>query len=255
MYAEVTGWLNQNQGTLAVILFAITLILGWVSGIFAAIRKRPKFEIDLMDGPTFCCTYPTGQMHGEYEIHRTGIALYLSITNSGSAASDIKRISVGYHWHLKPFSVLWLKNTLGWFWLTTQAVALDDFQVRIGNRIKVYPFLTQRNNLSPVDNKSYLQIGELTKGVVYFEQEDSWGGCFPSIKSNRVKVKVRVQDVFGKQYSRKFWIQAVPFAEALKYNPSFGQTLAELRGEELPGCAESNKDLQPTVRPSGAAGG
>ncbi|MFZ2208885.1 MAG: hypothetical protein WAV22_09485 [Porticoccaceae bacterium] len=230
-YRLVFAWLNNNQGVLALTIFVITLILGWVSGIFSALRRKPKFKIDTIEGPTYCCTYLTGDVHEGFDVHRTGIVIYLSIVNIGSSASSIRRISVGYHWHLHPFSVLWVRNTLGWFWLTHQAVALEDFQVRIGDSIKIYPFLTQINSLSPSQNNTYLEAGSGTNGVVYFEQPDSWGGCFPSIRNGKVKVKVRVEDVFGGHHTKSIWIRAVSFEEARKFNPSFGATLASLRGE------------------------
>jgi hypothetical protein len=127
LYAKASKWANDNQGLLSIAIFVITIALGWVSGIFSALRRKPKFNLALVDGPTFCCTYPTGKTYGEFEVHRTGIALYLVIANVGSAASNIQQISVGYHWHLHPFSVQWLKYKVGWFWLTDQAVALADF--------------------------------------------------------------------------------------------------------------------------------
>jgi hypothetical protein len=41
---EFTNWANQNQGLLAIILFFISLIVGWVSGffkwVFSKFRKK-----------------------------------------------------------------------------------------------------------------------------------------------------------------------------------------------------------------------
>lgn len=144
IYTQLSAWLNGNQGVVGVAIFIATGVFGWASGIFSALRKRPKFKLSLIDGPTFCCTYATGKMHGEHEAHRTGIALYLSVSNIGSSPSSIASVSIGYHWHLRPFSTQWLKYSAGWFWLRDQSVALDDFQVKIGGNIKVYPFLTQK---------------------------------------------------------------------------------------------------------------
>src|SRR2546421_9400452 len=100
LYSKASKWANDNQGVVSVAIFVITIAFGWASGIFSALRRKPKFKLSLIDGPTFCCTYPIGKTHGEFEVHRTGIALYLVVTNVGSAASSIERISVGYHWHL-----------------------------------------------------------------------------------------------------------------------------------------------------------
>jgi hypothetical protein len=71
-------------------------------------------------------------------------------------------------------------------------------------------------------------------GVVYFEQSDSWGGCFPKVQNSRVRIKVRVLDTFGNKYTNTFWIPSVTLAEARKYNPAFGKTRAELHGKPLP---------------------
>lgn len=209
-------------------------MLGWVSGIFSALRRRPKFKLALLEGPTFCCTFSTGATHAGHEVHRTGIALYLEIANVGFSPSSIANISVAYHWTLKPPSVSWLKYSVGWFWLDRQVVAIQDFQVQIGDNIKVYPFLIQRSVLSGTDPTTHLDIGMVIAGVVYFEQDDSWGGSFPSIRKGRVRIKVRVEDVFGGEHTKRFTIPYVSLAEARKFNPSFGTTHAELRGEKLP---------------------
>jgi hypothetical protein len=233
-YAEASKWSNENEGVISVAIFAVTVVFGWVSGIFSALRRKPKFKLALIDGPTFCCTYQTGKKHGEFEVHRTAIALYLVVSNVGSAASSIENIALGYHWHVRPFTVQWLNYSLGWFWLTNQATALADFQAKIGENIKVYPFLTQRNFLSPTKSETYLEVGRSTNGVVYFEQSDSWGGCFPTTRKGRVRIKVRIQDVFGGSHTSRFIVPSVSIAEARKYSPAFGKTLAELRDEPLP---------------------
>ncbi|QQC65323.1 hypothetical protein [Paraburkholderia ginsengisoli] len=233
-YSPASKWLNDNQGVVSVAIFAITVAFAWASGIFSALRRRPQFKLHLLEGPTFCCTYPVGKKHGNFDVHRTGIALYLSLSNVGSAPSSLANISVAYHWHLHPFSVQWLKYSVGWFWLTSQTAALDAFQVKIGENIKVYPFLTQRNFLSPANPETYLEVGQASNGVVYFEQTDSWGGCLPSVRNGLVRIKVSIQDVFGGRHTKRFVIPAVTVAAARKYNPSFGKTLAELRSEKLP---------------------
>ena len=195
---------------------------GWVSGIFSTLRRKPKFKVSLIEGPTFCCSYHIGKTREEYEVHRTGIALYLKIANIGSAASSIVNISIGYHWHVRRFSLAWFRYSIGWFWLHNQAASLTDFQAKIGDNIKVFPFLTQANYLVPMSAETFLQVGQSTNGVVYFEQSDSWGACFPLVWNGLVRVKVVIGDVFGQKHSAKFSI------------PSFGTTLSALHGEPLP---------------------
>lgn len=234
IYAHASKWSNENQGVVSLAIFAATILFGWASGIFSALRRQPKFKITLIDGPTFCCTYPVGKTHGDFAVHRTGIALYLAVTNVGSAPSSIESISVGYHWHLMPFSLRWLQYTVGWFWLNHQTTALADFQAKIGESIKVYPFLTQKSFLSPATVTTYLEVGRSTNGVAYFEQPDSWGGCFPTVRGAQVRIRVRIRDAFGTSHTAKFRVPSVSLEGARKYNPEFGKTLAELNGERLP---------------------
>lgn len=235
MVENIVSWLNENQGLLSIALFLITAIYGWASGILSTLRRKPNFCVDLLSGPTFSCTFPTGKTHNGFEEHRTCIALYLRISNIGSAASSIENISIGYHWHIRPVSWLWVKYRIGWFWLEEQSVSLSDFHVEIGSSIKVYPFLTQRNSLSPIRIDTFLDVGRSINGVVYFEQKESWGGCFPSQIDSRVVIKIKIRDVFGQDHVSKHWISAVNLDEARKYNPAFGTTFDVLRkNDELP---------------------
>lgn len=228
------SWMNANQGVLTFLIFLVTVLLGWVSGIFSALRRRPKLKVSLIDGPTFSCTYNTGAEHNGFDAHRTGIALYLHVTNYGSAPTSITAVEIGYHWHLRPVSKSWWKYRVGWFWLTQQSVALVDFQAAIGRSTKVYPFLTQINHLSDARPKTYLRIGEATNGVVYFEQQESWGGCFPTPKHGHTTIKVRLRDAHGRQHTSKHRIPIIERVDALKYNPRFGETHQEIGGQFLP---------------------
>jgi len=147
-------WLNDNVGVVSLLVFLVTAFFGWASGIFAALRRRPKFKVTvILDGPTLCCTFPIGERHGAFDMHRTAIALYLKISNIGSASSSIDNISIGYHWHLalKPFRMQWLQYTVGWFWLTDQSVVLADFQSKIGEHIKVYPYPISAGSLNVLE--------------------------------------------------------------------------------------------------------
>lgn len=233
-FDQLVSLLNANEGVVAVTIFCVTLFMGWSSGIFTALRRKPRLRIRCIPGPSFVCTYGTGKKQGAFDVHRTGFALYLSIANVGSAPTSIDRVSLGYRWALLPFVPLWWRYTLQRFWLTDQTVALEDFQVEIGDRLKVYPFLTQRSSLSGESARSFLEIGQATNGVVYFEQQDSWGACFPVSRYGIVRVKVRVTDVFGRSYDKIIELNRVGLADARKYNPSFAKTIMTLRGEEEP---------------------
>lgn len=232
----LTRWSNENQGVLTILIFVVTLFVGWTSGIFGALRHKPKFKIRLLPGPTFCCTFPVGKKHRadnvEYDVHCTAVALYLEITNVGSAPSSIVDIALAYHWDLAPFSWLWFNNTLRWFWLHHQAIILTDFHVMIGQQAKGYPFLVQRSMITGHTAETFLESGRSTNGVVYFEQSESYGGCFPKQKNGKVRIKVRISDAFGRHHSARFTIDAVTLQDARKYNPAFGSTFAELHGND-----------------------
>lgn len=233
-YAAGATWLNDNQGVVGVAIFVLTLALGWVSGIFSALRRRPSFRIKLIDGPTFVCTFQTGKKYNEFDVHRTGVALYIKIANSGAAASSIEKISVGYHWQVIPFTRAWFKYGLGWFWLHDETTAIYDFQAKIGENIKFYPFMTQKSIHAPTHASTYLEPGQSENGVVYFEQSDSWGGCFPAVGKEGTRIKICVRDVFGGKHTARFTVPNVTLEYARKYNPSFGRTLSEIRDEPLP---------------------
>ncbi len=234
----ITDWLNSNQGILSVLIFFATLILGWVTGAFSALwstfRRKPNLKFELIEGPTFVCTYGTGEKHGDYDVHRTGVALYLKIVNVGSVPTSVVNVSVGYHWHVKPFGWSWWRFRLGWDWISSPGVALADFQTAIGENTKFYPFLIQTSSVSGHAAETYLNIGQATNGVVYFEQVSSWGGCFPSARNRRVKLKVQVTDSFGRKYTAKHLVNRVTLEEARRYNPSFGSTLARLNSQADP---------------------
>lgn len=228
---QTADWSNRNQGIVSILIFAATLLFGWVTGIFGALRRRPKFRIRTIDGPTFCSTFLTGAKQGTSDVHRSAIAIYLHVTNIGSASGSIDAIHLGYHWSVQPFSRIWLRYGVGWFWLKNQTAVIEDFQAIIGENRKIYPLLFQRSTLSGTSSETFLQAGQSTNGVVYFEQSDSLGGCFPAIRNNRVKVVVKIIDGFGKNYTRTFLIPSVSLDQARTYNPSFGATFSHLRGE------------------------
>lgn len=230
----VTDWLNANQGLLTLILFVATVLFGWASGIFSSLRRRPKFKIQLLDGPTFCCIYSTGNEANGIPTHQVAFALYLRVSNVGSQASSIEAVKVGYHWNLARFSNQWLKFTIGWFWLDKLSVALEDFQVVIGKSVKVFPFLFQKTYLSQVSQETYLEPGRSAIGVVYFEQPESWGGCQPKTRRGKVPVRIRLDDAFGGAHYHTRSVPLVGLGEARKYNPSFGKTFTNLSGTTLP---------------------
>lgn len=253
LVAAAGRWTNDNQGVLSVVLFGGTLLFGWVSGIFAALRRKPKLRLRLIDGPTFSCRFETGREHDGHQIHRIGIALYLRVANVGSAATSIEDVAIGYHWPLSGRTWKRVRYGLGWFWLEGPAVVAQDFHVDIGNGdIKVFPFLIQSNYLLPHKTATYLEPGQASNGVVYFEQNDSWGACRPRITNGKVRIKVRVTDTFSRSHTLKAWIPDVSIQQARRFNPSFGRTYAILRGETLPHDAQAPVPGAAPAPPAGA---
>ena len=187
-----------------------------------------------MLGPTFVCTFDTGSKHEDHDVHRTGIALYLRVTNVGTSATTVNGIRVGYHWDISPLGLSnWIRYRLGWFYLSDQTVSLADFQADIGDNIKVYPFLTQKGFASGDSSETYLEAGRSTNGVVYFEQSDSWGGCYPVARNNETKIKIVILDSFERSYAYITKVDVVSLEEARRFNPKFGTTLSELHGETI----------------------
>jgi len=97
----IKEWLNSNIGVLNLLLFLLTLMIGWVSGVFKAIRKRPRFKIRIIEKMTYGSFFQTGEKYtpptlGTCDLHKTAFVLYLEITNRGTADSKIGKIHVGY---------------------------------------------------------------------------------------------------------------------------------------------------------------
>jgi len=234
LFDPVPKWLNDNQGVVSALIFVVTLFLGWISGIFASLRRKPNLRLALIPGPTLCTTFPTGEKQDNHDVHRTAISVYLQVANIGTAPTSIEDVLLGYHWHLRlTFTIeslsLWFRYRILWFWLLHPLVAMEDFHAKIGDSFKIYPSLLQATALLDKTTDTYLNVGQVVSGVVYFEQKDSWGACFPLKRSGKTRVKIAVKDAFGRKHTKSFWIPVVTLSEAKKYNPSFGETFPSLR--------------------------
>ena len=230
---EIFKALNDNQGVLTLALFAVSAVYGWASGIFSTLRRKPKLLAEALPGPTFFCVFPTGQKFSGHEAHRIAFALYLSVKNVGSAATTIENVHIGYRWNAIPTNLGWIKFGFIRYWLRNQTTVLSEFQSNIGENIKLYPFLFQKSAFFD-ERDLYLKEGMTTSGVVYFEQDDSFGSCQPKIKSGFATVTVRIVDVFENKFDFNLKIPKITFEDANKMNPKIGRTFSELRGEKLP---------------------
>lgn len=219
---NLRNWANQNAGFVTLLIFIVTLILGWLSGIFRALRQRPRFNIHILNGPSFCCTFETGEEHQREKVYRTAIALYLKVSNTGSAPSAISNVLVGYHNYD-------IRYIFRWYWVE-QTAAFSNFTQQITGGIRTFPFLLQRAvNVTGEDSqsspKTYLEIGEVLYGVVYFEQLKAWGGFRPRVKNGQVKVKVRLLDAFGRKHHTVHNIPVVSLEAAREMSPAFGTSI------------------------------
>ncbi|WP_028293023.1 hypothetical protein [Oceanobacter kriegii] len=228
-YEFIFDWLNNNQGVLSVIIFIVTILIGWVSGIIGALRKKPKFKISTILGPTMVVTSTVPGFHNGLPKHKTAISLYLGISNVGSAPSQLKYAHVGYHWSTVRFSWNWLKYSVGWFWLKNQTAVLEDFQCQIGEgKVKFFPFLFQKSPVTGLGGNTYLLEGQSINGLVYFEQAESYGACFPKVKDGKTKLKIVLLDAEDRKHAKSVWVDVTSIEQAKQYNPAFGDTLSQL---------------------------
>lgn len=234
LFQQALDLLNNNPGVVSASIFVSTLIIGWMSGVFRVVRQKPQLKIETIEGPTFACVFGTGGEFRGYKTHGVGVALYLKVLNVGVSATNITGIKVGYHWHASQNPWTWIRYRLGWFYLNDQIVALADFSAFIGENEKVYPFLQQKGFASGQSTETYLESGNFINGVVYFEQRESWGSCYPASRNRRTKVKIVVTDTFKRKYRLIAEIDRVSLKEARKFNPKFGMTLRELDKLEEP---------------------
>lgn len=228
MLQIIIEWANANSGFVTLLVFVVSLVLGWASGIFQALINRPRFEIEKLEGPNFYSVHDTGREYNGYSAHRTAIALYLSVTNVGSAPSAIKSVSVAFRCDFRAFSWQWFQHTLLWHWLEHPTVALEDFRTEIGDKAKVYPFLLQGTSSTLSTADTYLRVGKSINGVVYFEQGEAWGKFRPRDQNGEAKMKVRIEDAFGGTHTKVLKVPKVAPSEAQKWSSDFGRTLETL---------------------------
>ena len=235
--------LNDNQGVVSIVLFLISLIIAWFSGIFKFIRNKPNFKIELIEGPNFCVVVETGEKLQGMDANRTAISLYLSISNIGNASSSIEKVLIDYkcnvllweNWKVwKKFSkyeekIEQIKPFYRWFKDIHSVASLEEFKVNLGDeKLKLYPYLFQ-NNLFTENPDTYLVSGKSVRGILYFESNEYWGGFEPKRIKNEVDIRIKVYDIYNHEHIKKMKIPFVTIDEAKKYNTAFGETYKKLR--------------------------
>ena len=221
-------WLNENTGVITLVIFLVTLLLGWLSGIFTALQNKPRLRIDVVLGdnfleyeditaPSFYSMVETGSTFGNKICHRTCLALYLNIGNIGGPTT-IDAIKVYFR----------SKSNFGLDVGELQAVNTVDFTVDIGDWQKLYPKLIGQSSMTTQSTDLYLQKGAVVKGVEYFEGDQCYesfhpiGIREPNKQKSYAKFKVVIFDTYGRKYSKRFKIPFATLTEALKFNTEFG---------------------------------
>ncbi len=222
---DIQEWLNSNTGVLSLILFIGAIFIGWISGFFKSIIKKPKFKIRIIPKMTFGAVFYTGRqytppMQGTYDIHKTAFVLYLEITNTGTADSNLGKIKIGYYRNNGKRSFFQKR-----LWIYEHNI-LDVFYIPSGDgQSLIIPHMRQA---TPELNKSYdgfIEVGNSLIGAAYFEQSASWGNQSPRVgDDNHAKIKIVVKDVFNNRFTKKVKIPMIPIQEAFNYNHKFGMT-------------------------------
>ena len=226
---EIKMWSNENSGFLSLILFLFTFALGWVSGFFKAILKKPYLKIEVIEPKSFCSTFDIGRKTNGKSMHRTAISIYLKIINIGNSPTEVDKVAIGY-------KSAEYNNPFRWYWLEEEVVCLSDFIVPLGDEdSKVMPFLKQRNQTINNNTSLYLQVASSCLGITYFEQEASTGNYFPKCDENYyVKIKVKVIDTLGNAYFQKSKILKLQLKAAQKWCEKYGQTREKLVENKVP---------------------
>jgi len=213
---DIIEWCNINAGFLTLIIFIISILLGWVSGIFTHIKRKPKLELDLINIPSFLCLIKTGRKKDNIDTYRTAIVLYLRIKNIGNISTSVTEVRIGYKIKSK-------KYIFKHFWLNS-IVALEDFSAEMNGYKKVYPFFTQQNALIENNTNLYLREGEEKNGIEYFESPEFWGDFEPIIKNNKVHILLEVTDTYEKKYYKTLKISIIDYEEAKRFNSQIGMS-------------------------------
>lgn len=225
----VINWTNDNSGFLSVVIFLLTLLIAWLSGLFQAINRKPKFRIDLIEHDSFGCIFDLKRTHNGLPINKTSFAIYLRVTNIGNAPSTIRKIKLGYI--KSDLNPLWISSMMKNRQWISETISKDDFNVMFegSSRGKVIPFLKQRNMNYNNSTDTYLQEGKSVNGMVYFEQMESFGNWVPRLSDDgrKANIVIMIRDVYNRKHTKHFDIKIVTPEDAFKYNSYFGQTQIE----------------------------
>lgn len=228
-------WCDDHSGFISVVLFVLTLFIGWIVGFFKYIRQKPKFKIHLLAGPSFVCVIPDHSKLGEYSTHRIVISLYLSVTNVGSSAGAITEILAAYEFPPTGKKSIFKMFKSNWYSLK-QTAALEDFCYNMGDHLKVYPFLSQRSLVLDTNGSTYCRVGETLTGIVYYENPNlAWGSHKPVLSKGIARVKLNIQDSLGGKHNAVVSVPELSIEEARKFSKAIGKTYSNLQNSKIEG--------------------
>lgn len=128
------------------------------------------------------------------------------------------------------------KDSGNWLWLKKETVLLEDYAISIGDKQKVFPFLKQKNTTINNEIRTYLEPGENTNGLIYFEQEKSRGNSYPYLEPDmKVQTLIVVYDNKGNKWLKEHRVTKIKIGPIRELCPSFGMTRQwskDLKGAE-----------------------
>ena len=225
IFNYIVKWTNENSGFLSLVLFLATLVYGWWSGLWNSLNKKAKLKIRFIDKVSFYSFFHIGEKwldkksNVEYDLHKTGFAVYMSIANVGNKPTTIDKIYLGYEKN-KPKSN-WFKKDINWLaqWHPAEEFKMENAD---GTFIAVNNLRIKYNS---TDNKNddFLDVGTSTVGVAYFEQETAWGNYSPKqLEDESIEIIIKIRDIYHKEYKFRTSLKKLPIEKARKYNQHFG---------------------------------
>lgn len=221
----IREWVEYNSGFLSVAIITISIIVGWLSGTFKAIRRKPKLSVNL-NKPSFYSIRCFEEYYQGISLFRPFFLLYLDIKNIGYSPTTItgNRLCFKVRVGKIRFKKICIKDV----------PVLGDVGHTIGENLRVFPFLIQKNTLMNNDSElSYLKEGGQANGMLYFESPKCWGDFVPYNKDGKTKIYLKVIHTMGKPVSKKFLVEEWLLSYAEKFNKNLGWTLETVEYSDI----------------------
>lgn len=229
-------WTNENSGFLSVIIFAATLIFGWLSGLFSSIIRKPKLKIRFIEKATFYSHWLTGEKYKppgqlkEFDLHKTAFSLYITVSNIGNKNTTIDKVFIGYFLNSSRKKIF--KRQMRWL---AQWHSLDHFKFIYLDKVILLPPFGGRNEIFTKEDALLLKVGESISGVAYFEQQDAWGSYSPKMLDTEKKISIilKIRDIYGSIHKFKTKIPFKNITDAQKINSTFGKVDDIISAEQM----------------------